>query len=183
MKPSERNFLTGILTAIVMMVGGDLVTDSTQGVTWWHLGAEGAIALVALVGLFFILRGSFALRRSLEIEKQTSFHLKAETEKWRSQSRKYLEGLSQAIDSQLTAWKLTRSEKEITFLLLKGLSLKEIAEVRKTNEKTARTQATSIYAKAGVGGRSELSAFFLEDLLLPQGAQSTVEEKSDGALK
>lgn len=53
----------------------------------------------------------------------------------------------------------------MAFLLLKGMSLKELAELRGTSEKTARAQSMSIYAKAGLSGRSELSAFFLEDLL------------------
>ena len=53
------------------------------------------------------------------------------------------------------------------FLLLKGLSLKEIADIRHTTEKTARAQSGSIYAKSGLSGRSELAAFFLEDLLVP----------------
>jgi DNA-binding NarL/FixJ family response regulator len=52
-------------------------------------------------------------------------------------------------------------------LLLKGLSHKEIAAVRSTSERTIREQARAVYRKAGLPGRSALSAFFLEDLLLP----------------
>ena len=35
------------------------------------------------------------------------------------------------------------------------------------SERTGREQARSIYSKAGLTGRSALSAFFLEDLLAP----------------
>jgi DNA-binding CsgD family transcriptional regulator len=42
----------------------------------------------------------------------------------------------------------------------------EVAKVRGTSERTARDQARAIYRKAGVSGRAELSAFFLEDLLV-----------------
>lgn len=173
MSSRERNLISAILTLIVLMVGTDLLTDSTQGVKWWHLAAEGSVALVAISGIFFLMRGSFALRKSLELERQNSSLLKHEAEQWRSQAKKYLEGLSQAIDQQLTEWKLTSSEKEVAFLLLKGLSSKEIASVRKTSEKTVRTQAMSVYSKAGVSGRSELSAFFLEDLFSPSSIAST----------
>jgi DNA-binding CsgD family transcriptional regulator len=159
------------------MVTTDIVTDRGEGVHGWHLGVEAAIALAALFGTLLLLRGSFTLRKSLAEEKENSSQLRAEAEQWRLQSRKYLEGLSQAIDRQLSEWKLTASEKEIAFLLLKGLSLKEIAEVRSTAEKTARTQSMSIYAKAGLAGRSELSAYFLEDLLVP----STEPGASQGA--
>ena len=51
--------------------------------------------------------------------------------------------------------------------LTKGLSLKEVATVRATSERTVRAQARSLYAKAGLTGRAALSAFFLEDLLAP----------------
>ena len=94
------------------------------------------------------------------------------------QSKRHVDGLAHAIDQQLNQWKLTIAEKEVAFLLLKGLSLKEVAEIRQTTEKTARVQSMAVYAKAGVSGRSELSAFFLEDLLPP----ATPEKGETGML-
>ena len=58
--------------------------------------------------------------------------------------------------------------EEVALLLLKGLSHKEIAEVRGVAETTVRQQARALYKKAGLGGRNDLAAFFLEDLLGPQ---------------
>jgi hypothetical protein len=52
--------------------------------------------------------------------------------------------------------------------LLKGFSHKEIARLRRTSEMTVRQQATAVYQKSGLGGRAELSAFFLDDLLRPE---------------
>jgi DNA-binding CsgD family transcriptional regulator len=78
-----------------------------------------------------------------------------------------LRGLSHAIDQQLDAWNLTPAEKEVAFLLLKGLSFKEVAPVRKASERTVRQQALAVYAKSGPAGGAELAAFFLEDLLVP----------------
>ena len=68
---------------------------------------------------------------------------------------------------QINRWGLSVSEKEIALLLLKGLSHKEIAEVRNTAERTARQQAQAVYDKSGLAGRAQLSAFFLKDLLAP----------------
>jgi DNA-binding CsgD family transcriptional regulator len=167
MESKERGFIAVVLTVIVVMVTADLITDAREGVRLWHLLVEATIAFAALMGILLLLRGTFGLKRSLVEERALSSRLQVEAESWRSQSKKYVEGLSQTIDFQLTNWKLTQSEKEIAFLLLKGLSLKEIAEIRKTTEKTARTQSVSIYSKAGLAGRSELAAFFLEDLLPP----------------
>jgi DNA-binding NarL/FixJ family response regulator len=107
------------------------------------------------------------MKHRLEKEITDFANYKKESELWRVELRKYLDGLSKAIDQQLSKWNLSTAEKEVAFLLLKGMSLKEIAEIRNTAEKTARVQAIAIYSKAGLAGRSELSAFFLEDLLVP----------------
>jgi hypothetical protein len=60
--------------------------------------------------------------------------------------------------------------------LLKGLSHKEIAEVRSITEVIARQQARAVYKKAGLSGRNDLAAFFLEDLLLPPTESAAVSE-------
>lgn len=170
MNRNESYFIAAILFGITVMAGVDLITDSREGVLWWHLALEASVGVAAIIGIFLLMRGSFALKHSLANEKLNASRLQLESEKWRAQSRKYLQGLSLAIDMQLNEWKLSNSEKEITFLLLKGLSLKEIANIRSTSERTTRTQSIAIYAKAGVGGRSELAAYFLEDLLLPSNS-------------
>lgn len=64
---------------------------------------------------------------------------------------------------------MSPAEKEVALLLLKGLSHKDIADVRSVTEATARQQARAVYKKAGLAGRNDLAAFFLEDLLLPHG--------------
>ena len=52
-------------------------------------------------------------------------------------------------------------------MLLKGLTFKEIAEVRCKSERTVRQQAGAIYAKSSLSNRSDLSAYFLEDFMTP----------------
>lgn len=168
MMKRERIFIAGILILVAALVVVDIVVDSREGVILWHIFAEGLVGLLALAGVFYLLRGTVTLRQRLQKEIKEFSAYKEEAERWRADSKKYIEGLARAIDLQLTKWNLTVAEKEVAFLLLKGLSLKEIAEVRKTTEKTARVQSMAIYAKAGLAGRSELSAFFLEDLLAPR---------------
>lgn len=92
---------------------------------------------------------------------------RAQGQRWRAESRSHLNGLGQAIETQFSRWNLTEAEREVALLLIKGLSHKEIATVRAVSERTVREQARSIYSKAGLTGRTALSAFFLEDLLAP----------------
>lgn len=168
MNKRERLIISSILLLISLMTIFDLLTDLGEGVIWWHVVVEGSVAAIALVGVYYLVKGTFTLRKSLEKEKDLSAKLMKESSHWKQSSKKFIDGLSKSIDSQLDKWELTKSEKEVAFLLIKGFSLKEIAEYRSTAEKTTRAQATSIYAKSELSGRSQLSAFFLEDLLLPQ---------------
>lgn len=92
---------------------------------------------------------------------------RAQGQRWRSEARTYLNGLGEAIETQFNRWNLTEAEREVALLLLKGLSLKEIATVRAVSERTVREQSRAVYTKAGLTGRAALSAFFLEDLLAP----------------
>src|SRR4030095_7080120 len=101
-----------------------------------------------------------SLIRDLELAR-------AQGQRWRTEARTYLNGLGDAIERQFSLWHLTEAENEVALLLLKGLSLKEIAQVRATSERTVRAQARSLYGKSGLTGRAALSAFFLEDLLAP----------------
>lgn len=87
--------------------------------------------------------------------------------RWRTEARTLLDGLGEAIERQFERWSLTEAEREVALMLLKGLSLKEIAAIRATSERTIRAQAQALYGKAGLTGRAALSAFFLEDLLAP----------------
>ncbi|MCC6847687.1 MAG: helix-turn-helix transcriptional regulator [Deltaproteobacteria bacterium] len=91
-----------------------------------------------------------------------------EAARWRQEAGDLIAGLGDAIDRQLDRWGLSPAEKEVALLLLKGLSHKEIGALRDVSEATVRQQARSLYAKAGLEGRHDLAAFFLEDLLVPR---------------
>lgn len=168
MELRERLVIAAMLALVAAFVIVDLATDFGEGVALYHVIAEGMVGMVALFGIAYVLRGSSELRQRLAQERRDFSEFRAQAEAWRRETRRYIDGLARAIDQQLVRWGLTAAEKEVAFLLLKGLSLKEIAGVRGTTEKTARAQSMAVYAKAGVAGRSELSAFFLEDLLVPR---------------
>ncbi|AHZ85748.1 LuxR C-terminal-related transcriptional regulator [Bdellovibrio bacteriovorus] len=171
MNQKERAVLIAVLATVTLMVAVDLATDSQEGVALWHVLIEGGAGLAALFGIFFLMKDSFNLQHKLSDSLNENARLKSEAQEWKQEARKYIEGLSHSIDLQLSKWSLSLAEKEVALLLLKGLSLKEIAEVRGTSEKTARAQSIAIYSKSGLAGRSELAAFFLEDLLQPQTAE------------
>ena len=170
--PSLASALISGLVAI--LVGVDIQLDRDMEASAFHVALELITVAVAgggAVALWWQLlssrRANKALRANLTEAHAQAAKLTGEVDRWRSESQEHVRGLAEDIDRQFERWGLSPAEREVGLLLLKGLSLKEAAEVRSTSERTVRQQALAVYRKAGLAGRAELSAFFLEDLLLP----------------
>jgi DNA-binding CsgD family transcriptional regulator len=163
---------------VAVLAALDLALDLRHGTTITHVVAEGGVFLVGMFGASSMARRlQDALRReraardeALALEQRLR-ETEAEAARWRDETRELLAGLGTALDRQFERWALSPAEKEVALLLLKGLSHKELAEVRSITEATARQQARAVYKKAGLSGRNDLAAFFLEDLLLPTAAE------------
>lgn len=166
MKNDERKIVITILSIVAGLVLFDLYSDA-EPVLSWHILVEASAGVVALFGIFYFFKGNFSLKKELSATIDRNIKLDHEATIWKTEAGKYIHGLSASIDLQLSKWQLSNSEKEVALLLLKGLSLKEIAAIRNTTEKTSRAQSVAVYSKSGLAGRSELAAFFLEDLLNP----------------
>ena len=82
------------------------------------------------------------------------------------------------VEAAFEDWMLSPSEREIAFLLIKGYSVQEICNLRDTRPGTVKSQSNAIYRKAGVHGRTELVAYFVEDLL---GGEKLVKDPSPNA--
>jgi DNA-binding CsgD family transcriptional regulator len=158
---------SALFAAIFILIGWDLVADYDEGTGWEHLLVELAVLVAAALGLALLWRLLFLARSTMQALELDLSAAQESARRWRNDSRELIEGLGKAIESQFKKWNLTRAESEIGLLLLKGFSHKEAAALRQTSERTVREQARSLYRKAGLSGRSSLSAFFLEDLLLP----------------
>ena len=159
---SSRSSLAAVISfaVAVVLIAIDLYIDFVEGVGPIHLVAEIFVFVVAIAGTIIMYR---------QLDR-TRLHLAGalvEAEHWKKESSELIQGLAVAIEHQLDRWGLTAAEADVAVFLLKGLSLKEIAKIRSTSERTVREQARSVYRKSGLAGRTTLSAFFLEDLLLP----------------
>ena len=169
--------IAGFAAVGVMMVA-DIVWDTTSGTSLGHMAVEIAVAVLSLGAaalLAWRLKQSAGEVRALAVDLNAT---RAEAERWRKEAHALLQGLGEAIDRQFVRWQFTPAERDVALLLLKGLSHKEVARVRKVSERTARQQSLAIYKKAGVEGRAELAAFFLEDLFLPLAETTSARSTS-----
>lgn len=130
---------------------GDVIGDLRDDPASAHFVFEAIVTTALVLGIVF---GTFALRRTIEV-------LRAQ-----DQALAVARGaLSDVIEAQFSAWALTPAERDVGYLALKGLDVAEIADLRGAAQGTVRAQLTRIYAKAGVSGRAQFAAFFVEDLL------------------
>lgn len=154
--------LVGILSII------DVFMDKNDQLSNAHIIGEFFLIFLSFSGSFyFISQASFYRESSDKLKTQVN-SLEKKNSHYKEQVQLYKNGLSEAIDEEFNLWKLTPSEKEVGIMLIKGMSYNEIAEARGISERTARNQGSSLLSKAGLKNKSELIAYFLEDLLYPK---------------
>jgi DNA-binding CsgD family transcriptional regulator len=169
-----------LFALIAVLMATDLIIEYRLGQEPLSLqGYEFGVFALALAGFAFHWRQMVtARRRSQQLDRELAearaevTRWSADAKRWNQEAQELLQGLGQAIDRQFDRWGLTPAEREVALLQLKGLRHRAIAELRQTSERTVRQQALAVYRKSGLSGRSDLAAFFLEDLLLPASTSS-----------
>lgn len=130
-----------------------------------HLAYEALISLLTVIAVYIVWQDIKAGHDTNQTLEKSIQRLDQDNLNYSKQVQALKHELFQVVSSQLKDWSLSKSEQEVAILLLKGLSLEEIGQIRNTKEKTIRQQASAIYKKSNLKGRHELSAYFFEDLL------------------
>lgn len=130
---------------------GDVFGDWLSGTLSPHLVVEALVSIALVTGL---AAGAVDLRRTLERVRAQEVALATASG-----------ALAEVIEAQFTAWGLTAAEHDVGLFALKGLDVAEIAAVRGAAHGTVRAQLSRVYTKAGVSGRAQFAAFFVEDLM------------------
>lgn len=168
--PRRKTLFCGIAIALFLAL---FVMEQTQGSEPFNLinFCKDVLEMVLLAGAVAMTAFVSAETRDIRLERLELLDdlatARRESALWRGTARAHVEGLSQAIAAQFRAWGLTEAEADVASLMLKGLAHKEIAALRTCSEATVRQHATTVYRKSGMTSRSQLTAFFLEDLLQP----------------
>lgn len=167
-----RWLLAVVLLLSVIGGGVDLWLDAPESWLSLHVFYELLLIAGAMVSIIALWGGWWRTRRSLVRTRHALEEQRAERDAWRDSARHALEGLGHAMDERFAAWGLTPAEREVALGLLKGRSHKVIAYETGRSERTVRQHAVAVYQKSGLGGRAELSAFFLEGVMLPEPERS-----------
>lgn len=158
-----RNLIVLIVFASFFTI--DIIIDMNEGIPFSHIWHEVALFFLAIGAIFWQLRVIFHKNLHISSLNTELLETKKSYQEWKEKAHASTQVLGHLIESEFGLWHLSQSEKDVALLLIKGFSMKEIADIRQTHEKTVRQQATSIYKKSGLSGRQELAAYFLEDML------------------
>lgn len=143
----------------------DIIIDLKEGIPVSHVWHEVILFVFSIVALIWQIWALVKRDKEIKFLNKELLESKLSYQNWVGKTQDSAHKIRILIDQQFESWHLSPSEKDVALLLIKGLTMKEIAEIRSTHEKTVRQQAANVYKKANLSGRQELSAFFLEDIL------------------
>lgn len=166
LEQKERLSLSSIFVFSTLLLAADIYEDMEAGSSLSHVLKEVGIVLMGIAGMLIVWYKYLKTNKKNRILAGDIQGLKKDLDLYKLETKALTEGLSLKIDEQLNRWSLTTAEKDVALMVLKGLTNAEIAGIRHSSESTIRGQITAIFKKSGLHSRSELSAFFLEDLLI-----------------
>ncbi|MCO5112986.1 MAG: LuxR C-terminal-related transcriptional regulator [Bdellovibrionaceae bacterium] len=154
---------------LMLLAAFDLWFDFKHGIPAKHLFFEIFVLFVSILGFNYFVAIWYRQEQKKNLTFQ-SLHQKlqereTEIHSLQGQVKTYKEEFRGEVERTFRSWGLTKSESDVAGFLLKGLSLKEIADLRSSNERTVRAQCGSIYKKSKLNGRSQLSSYFLDDMI------------------
>ncbi len=131
---------------------GDVIADiSRDGGVEPHIVIEILAVLALIAGLVFEIRYIGALlRRQVHLQRAASMAAAA---------------MADVIEAHFTDWRLSPAEHDVANLLVKGLSIAEIAALRGSAEGTVKSQLNAIYRKSGCQNRGEVLACIIDSVM------------------
>ncbi|MCB1170145.1 MAG: response regulator transcription factor [Leptospiraceae bacterium] len=174
LKTDARILLRKVALAMAVLLAVFTVYDISH-----HLAEEGRMTLHAAMEGFFLIGlaiiiiaiGNTADREFLRAERELE-SVREELEQFRSKNRGLMTDFRHAVQEQFDRWGFTPGERQVAEKLILGFSFREVAAQLDKKEKTVRNQSQALYDKAGMTGRHDLAAFFLQDILGPDSDDS-----------
>ena len=163
--PYRRTVFAVFVLFVFGTSAAEIVIEFAAGETLGSMGDDLSRFIISAVVLALFLNEHIAQRRALRELRGQLNKARGQLAQLDIKSKKLASQYRVVMQKQFDVWQLSSSEQDVVIGMLKGLSFREIAELRQTREKTVRQQASNVYRKAGVNSRNELAAWFFEDML------------------
>ncbi len=144
--------LIGAQTVCALVFLWDVVHDLQEPITdAWHIVPEAMASVALLIGIGFeVVYLLHLLQRKASLERSVGM---ASAQ------------LQDIIQSHFDTWKLTASERDVAALMIKGLSISEIASVRGSADGTVKAHLNAIYRKSNARNRAEVLSHIMDTLI------------------
>jgi DNA-binding CsgD family transcriptional regulator len=153
---------TGLPNLVIALIGAqticafvflwDVVHDLQEpGGISWHILPEAMASVALFIGIAFeVVYLLHLLQRKASLERSVGM---ASAQ------------LQDIIQSHFDSWKLTASERDVAALMIKGLSISEIASVRGSADGTVKAHLNAIYRKSNARNRAEVLSHIMDTLI------------------
>ena len=147
---------------LIALIGGQIICaavffSSVLSDAWEDLGFDwhqlsAFLAIIALVAgiVFEAYYLVVLLQRKANLERSVGMASSA---------------LQAVIESHFSEWRLTASEHDVATLMVKGLSIAEIAKIRGSAEGTIKAHLNNIYRKSNTRNRAEVLSSIMDAML------------------
>lgn len=144
--------LIGVQTICALVFLLDVLIDFSELAKMdWHLVPEAMASVALWAGIGFeIVYLLHLLKRKARLERSVG----------RASS-----DLQAIIESHFDEWKLTAGERDVAALMVKGLSISEIAGVRESAEGTVKAHLNAIYRKSSSRNRADVLSHIMDTLI------------------
>ncbi len=138
---NERYFFILCCLIYITIMVFDVFWDYKSGVPLEHMIHELGAMMIALTFLVMQILSLEEKNRTIRLKGETLSQVLTKNKELKVRLDQLKNDFRSLVESQFNVWDLSESEKEISFYILRGLSMKEIAELRQSSEQTIRQQA------------------------------------------
>lgn len=159
---SQSKIFLGLVVLLSCMAffGFDVVLDIVE-----HRVKGTTYAVGELVHLIFEMLAVLGLGYAVTMLRAYLRLLRAEAEHIRETINMLRGNFDEVLLTKFDDWGLTTAERDVTLLIIRGLSVADIAAARNTAQGTIKAQSTSIFRKIGVGSKTELMSLIIDEFL------------------
>jgi DNA-binding CsgD family transcriptional regulator len=158
-------FLIGIFLLVVLKISLNILTGANIFNIFFDLVLELAILGLVIMMVNFVWKYFRDEEQTREIIRHDLEATKKIAQAFEKKSQGLVKEFQSYVHHEFNQWQLSQSEKEISLLILEGLSSKDMSQKRFTSERTIRNQCAAIYQKSKLAGKNDFCAYFLKEFL------------------
>lgn len=165
-------FVVGLLGVSFCFFLVDSILDIAD-----HIATQRAYNIDELIHIFFELLATAALGLGILFMRSYLTLLNERHQQAQTSLTALRSDFDNFIGIKFDNWHLSDAERDVAFLLLRGVTINDISSFRNTSVGTVKAQCRNIFKKSGVSSRVDFMSLFMEEFI-EIGLSSASEENT-----